>query len=188
MPARTSGHIRLQQTIIRPSETICSPLFLKERTMHKLAYSLGLAGILAMPGLVQARPVTLTTQLQSYSGNGAYLAIYVTDKAGQYKKTLWVAGQKAKYYKHLRDWARGSGMKASEFDGISGASVGSGGMLKITMEVADALLDAGYEIRVDTAVEDQRDNPAEVRVPLTTQDKGKPVAGRGYIKSFQYDM
>ena len=56
------------------------------------------------------------------------------------------------------------------------------------MELADALIDAGYEIRVDTAVEDQRDNPAEVRIPLTTKDKSKPVAGRGYIKSFTYDM
>lgn len=156
--------------------------------MNKLAYSLCLAGILAVPGMVQARPVTLTAQLQSYSGNGAYLAIYVTDKAGQYKKTLWVAGQKSKYYKHLRDWARGSGMKASEFDGVSGASVGSGRTLKVTVELADALLDAGYEIRVDTAVEDQRDNPAEVRVPLTTQNKGKPAAGSGYVKSLQYDM
>ncbi|MBL0352500.1 MAG: DUF2271 domain-containing protein [Candidatus Dechloromonas phosphoritropha] len=156
--------------------------------MKKLTTSLCLVGVLALPVAVQARPVTLTTQLQSYSGNGAYLAIYVTDAAGQYKKTLWVAGKKAKYYKNLRDWARGSGMKASEFDGVSGASVGSGRSLKVTVELADALIDAGYEIRVDTAVEDQRDNPAEVRIPLTTKDKSKPVAGRGYIKSFTYDM
>ena len=156
--------------------------------MNKLAYSLCLAGVLALPGMAQARPVTLTTQLQSYSGDGAYMAIYVTDAAGQYKKTLWVAGKKSKYYKHLRDWARGSGMKASEYDGVSGASVGNGKSLKVTVELADALIDAGYEIRVDTAVEDQRDNPAEVRVPLTTPNKGKPVAGRGYVKSFQFDM
>ncbi len=156
--------------------------------MKKLASTLCLAGVLAFPGLVQARPVTLTTQLQSYSGNGAYLAIYVTDAKGIYKKTLWVAGAKAKYYKNLRDWARGSGLKASEFDGVSGASVGSGRTLKVTVELADALIDAGYEIRIDTAVEDQRDNPAEVKTPLTTKDKSKPVAGRGYIKSFTYDM
>ncbi len=156
--------------------------------MNKLMTALCLTGVLALPGLAQARPVTLTTQLQSYSGNGAYLAIYVTDAIGQYKKTLWVAGKKAKYYKHLRDWARGSGMKASEFDGVSGASVGNGRSLKVTVELADALIDAGYEIRIDTAVEDQRENPAEVRAPLTTKEKGKPVAGRGYVKSFTYDM
>ena len=156
--------------------------------MKTLASSLCLAGVLALPGVVQARPVTLTTELQSYSGNGAYLAIYVTDAKGVYQKTLWVAGKKSKYFKHLRDWARGSGMKASAFDGMSGASVGSGRTLKVTAELADALIDAGYEIRIDTAVEDQRDNPAEVRAPLTTLGKGKPVAGRGYVKSFKYDM
>ena len=153
-----------------------------------LAASLFLAGAIAAPGLAQARPVTLTTQLQGYNGNGAYLAFYVTDAAGQYKKTLWVSGTKTKYYKHLRDWARGSGLKSSEFDGVSGASVGSGKSLKVTVELADALIDAGYEIRVDSAVEDQRENPADVRAPLTRQGAGKPVAGHGYVKSFSYAM
>ena len=156
--------------------------------MKTIAASLCLTSIVALPGLGQARPVTLTTQLQSYGGNAAYLAFYVTDASGEYKKTLWVAGKKAKYYKNLRDWARGSGLKSAEFDGISGASVGSGGSLKVTVELAPALIDAGYEIRIDSAVEDKRDNPAEVRVPLTTKDAGKPVAGRGYVKSFTYGM
>lgn len=156
--------------------------------MKKLAVSLSLAGVLALPGLVQARPVTLTAQLQNYGGDAAFLAFYVTDAKGQYKKTLWVAGKKVKYYKGLRDWARGSGLKASEFDGVSGASVGSGRALKVTVELADALIDAGYEIRVDSAVEDKRDIPVDVRVPLTTNGAGKPVTGRGYIKSFTYSM
>lgn len=156
--------------------------------MKKIFASLSLAGVLALPGLVQARPVTLTTQLQNYGGNAAFLAFYVTDTNGQYKKTLWVAGQKAKYYKSLRDWARGSGLKASEFDGVSGASVGSGGSLKVTVELEDTLIDAGYEIRVDSAVEDMRNTPADVRVPLTTEGAGKPLTGRGYVQSFTYDM
>ncbi|MFZ1838709.1 MAG: DUF2271 domain-containing protein, partial [Dokdonella sp.] len=137
--------------------------------MHKIALSLCLAGAMALPGLAQARPLTLTTQLKNYSGDGAYLAIYVTDAAGQYQKTLWVSGNKAKHYKNLRDWARGSGMNRAEYDGVSGASVGSGRALKVTVDLADTLIDAGYEIRVDSAVEDGRDNPADVRTPLTTQ-------------------
>ena len=156
--------------------------------LKTLAAALLMAGAIAAPGLVQARPVTLTTQLQSYSGDGAYLAFYLTDAKGQYKKTLWVAGKKSKYYSHLRDWARGSGLKASEYDGVSGASVGNGKSLKVTVELADALIDAGYEIRIDSAVEDQRENPADVRAPLTKLGAGKPVTGRGYVKSFSYDM
>lgn len=56
--------------------------------MKKITYSLFLAGILTLSDVVQARTLTLTTQLQNYSGDGAYMAIYVTDSTGQYKKTL----------------------------------------------------------------------------------------------------
>lgn len=156
--------------------------------MRKIIAGACLAGAFMLPGLVHARPVALTTQLQNYGGNGAYLAFYVTDAAGKYRKTLWVAGNKVKYFKHMSDWARGSGLNAREFDGLTGASVGSGKSLKVTVEVADALIDAGFEIRVDSAVEDGRDNPADARVPLTKQGAGKPVKGRGYIQSFTYDM
>ena len=156
--------------------------------MNKLVLSLCLASALALPAIAHARPVTLTTQLKSYGGNGAYLAIYVTDAAGQYQRTLWVSGTKTKYYKNLRDWARGSGLKPSEFDGVSGASVGSGRDLKVTVDLADALIDAGYEIRVDSAVEDGRDNSTDVRTPLTKSGAGKPSTGRGYVQSFTYDM
>jgi hypothetical protein len=73
-------------------------------------------------------------------------------------------------------------------DGISGASVGSGRSLTITVDLADALIDAGYEIHVDAAVEDMRDSPSEVVVPLTAAAAGAPVSGRRYIQSFQFDM
>lgn len=54
--------------------------------MKKLAALLCLAGVMTLPNLAQARPVTLTTQLKNYGGDGAYLAIYVTDTNGLYKK------------------------------------------------------------------------------------------------------
>lgn len=156
--------------------------------MKKYAAVLGLASVLALSGAAQARELTLTSELKNYRGNEAYLAFYLTDADGQYQSTLWVAGKKAKYYKHLRDWARGSGLSPSEYDGISGASATGGSTLSVTVQVDDALLDAGYQIRVDSAVEDQRDNRAEVTVPLTTAGAGQPVAGRGYIQSFKYDF
>lgn len=156
--------------------------------MNRILLSLFLAGAIALPGLVHARPVTLTAQMKNYAGDGAYLAIYVTDANGVYKKTLWVSGKKAKHYRNLRDWARGSGLRPGEYDGVSGASVGSGRVLKVTVDLADALIDAGYEIRVDSAVEDGRDNPADVRTPLTAAGTGKPAAGRGYVKSFAYSL
>ena len=143
---------------------------------------------LALPSLAHSRPVTLTAQLKSYGGDGAYLAAYLTDAKGAYVSTLWVAGGKAKYHKHLSDWSRLSRGDANRLDGVTGASVGAGRTLKVTADLADALIDAGYEIRIDAAVEDMRDSPNEVAVLLTTDGASTPVRGRRYIASFTYDM
>lgn len=146
-----------------------------------------LAGMLAAPLCASARQVTFETQLTNYGGDGAYVVMYVTDKAGGYRGTLWMAGREAKYYKHLRDWRRAAGSGA-RLDGITGASVGAGKTLRATLDVSDALLDAGYQIRIDTAVEDMNENPSEVIVPLTTSGAGASTKGRGYVKSFRYSL
>ena len=65
---------------------------------------LATACALALPALAHSRPLTLTAQLKNYGGDGAYLAAYLTDAKGAYVRTLWVAGKKSKYYKHLTDW------------------------------------------------------------------------------------
>ena len=156
--------------------------------MKKTLFALGLATAIALPAQAQAREVTFTTQLNDYGGDGAYLALYLTDDAGKYQKTLWISGEKSKYYKNLRDWARGSGLRAAEYDGISGASVTSGRTLTVTLEVEDALIDSGYQVRIDSAVEDMRDNSADVVAPLTTEGSGKPISGRGYVRSFVYQF
>jgi len=146
------------------------------------------ASALALPALAQSRPVTLTTTLKNYGGDGAYLAVYLTDAKGAYVGTLWVAGGKAKYYRNLADWNRLSAGDAKRLDGVTGASVGQGRTLKVTADLADALIDAGYEIRIDAAVEDMRDSPAEIRVPLTKAGAGKAQPGKQYIQSFSYQI
>lgn len=156
--------------------------------MNKIAATFGLAASLALPAMAEARTVTITTQLKNYGGNGAYLAIYLTDAQGRFHSTLHVAGGKPRYFSHLRDWARGNATENRRIDGLTGASVGSGRSLRVAVEVADALIDAGYQIRVDTSVEDGRDNAAEIVAPLTAAGAGRPVAGRGYIQSFRFDM
>jgi hypothetical protein len=73
-------------------------------------------------------------------------------------------------------------------DAITGASVGAGRTLTVTVDLADALIDAGYQIRVDSAVEKNADRPAEVVAPLITSGKQQAVAGRGFVQSLQYDF
>ncbi len=144
-------------------------------------------GVIAAPSIATARLVALEAELAAYGGESAYVAIYVTDAKGIYQGTLWLAAPNAKYWRHLRDWYRATGGRA-KVDGISGASVGGGRVLRASVEVADALIDAGFEIHVDTAVEDMNENPSEVIVPLTAAGSGKRVAGTGYVKSFSYRL
>ncbi|MFA7428648.1 MAG: DUF2271 domain-containing protein [Rhodospirillaceae bacterium] len=153
-----------------------------------LALTTALATGLALPGTAMARSVTLTTTLNNYGGDGAYLALYVTDPAGAYAGSLWMAGGKSKYYEHLTDWYRATGGDTAQINGITGASVGAGRTLEITLDLADALFDAGYTLHIDAAVEKMRDSPNEIAVPLTTEGAGAPVRGRRYIANFSYGM
>lgn len=156
--------------------------------MKSLLAALALTTALTVPGLALARPVTLTTQMNRYGGDGAYLAIYVTDPSGAYAGTLWMAGTRTRYYSHLSDWYAATGGDPAQIDGITGASVGAGRTLEITFDLADTLFDAGYTLHIDAAVEDMRDSPDEVSVPLTTAGAGVPVLGGRYIASFGYSF
>lgn len=156
--------------------------------MPRFMTTVATACALMVPLMAQARPVTVTTQLKNYGGDGAYLAIYLTDPSGNYVQTLWVAGGKATYYKHLTDWNRLSASDKARLEGVTGASVGAGRTLKVTADLADALIDAGYELRVDAAAEDMRDSPSEIRVPLAREAAGKPRSGKQYVQSLTYEI
>lgn len=156
--------------------------------MNKLLAGLALSAAIALPGLATARPVTVTATLKNHGGNGAYLAVYLADPSGAHVRTLWVAGAKTKYYKHLSDWYRATGGRPAGVDGVTGASVGAGRTLKVTADLADALFDAGYTLNVDAGVEDMPDSPRDVSVPLTKGGAGKPVAGRRYVGSLSYGL
>jgi len=156
--------------------------------MKSLLASLALTTALTVPGLALARPVTMTVNLNNYGGPGAYLALYVTNSSGAYVGTLWMAGGRSRYYQHLSDWYRATGGSTSQINGITGASVGSGGQLQVTFELADTLFDAGYTVHIDAAVENMRESPNEVAVPLTTSGAGTTTRGRRYIAGFTYSM
>ena len=156
--------------------------------MNKRLWTLALVIGIAAAAPAYARNMTLTTELSNYSGDGAYLAIYIADQAGAYQQTLWVAGRKSKYYRHLGGWARGSRLDSSEFDGRTGASVLNGRTLSTTVEIADNLIDAGYQILIDSSVEDKREIRNDVSVPLTQSNSAKAVSGRGYIKAFSFTL
>lgn len=156
--------------------------------MKKLAAAFVVATTLATPGLAYAQDVTIEAQIASYRGPNTYFAIYVTKPDGSYDSTLWVAGQSQRYYRHLRNWVRGISAAGGNIDGISGASVGAGQTFRTTVSLSDALIDAGYQIHVDSAVEGGGEYPDDVVLPLTRANSGVPAAGSGYVHSLTVTM
>jgi uncharacterized protein DUF2271 len=148
---------------------------------------LALTTALAIPAAVMAKPVTFTTTMNNYRGPGAYLVMYVTGPNGSYKGTLWMAGGKSKYYKHLPGWYRATRGDLAQVSGITGASVGAGRQLEISLDLSDALFDAGYQLHIDTSVEDGRDVANDVVIDLTGANAGKAVRGKRYISSFTFN-
>ncbi|MDR9486354.1 MAG: DUF2271 domain-containing protein [Sediminimonas sp.] len=156
--------------------------------MKSLMSALVITTALTLPGIAMAKPVTLTTKMNNYGGDGAYLAFYVTDAQGAYVGSLWMAGGKSKYYEHMRDWYRATAGNPQEINGITGASVGAGQSLTVSLNLNEALFDAGYQLHIDAAVEDMRESPSEIVVPLTREGIGQATRGRRYIANFIYDM
>lgn len=156
--------------------------------MKKTLSLLALTTALTIPALAQARPVTFTVKLKSYGGNPAYLALYATDATGAYKGSLWMAGDRSKYYRHLGHWFRKTGGNLSEINGITGASVGSGQTLTVTLDLADTLFDAGYQLHIDAAAENLVESPSEIVLPLTSSGAGQAKSGRAYIAAASYGM
>ena len=128
----------------------------------------------------------MTATPNSQTTTNPYLAFYLTDGSGAYAGSLWMAGGRTKYYRHLPDWVRYTGGNPAEVNGITGASVGAGSSLNLSVDLADALFDAGYTLHIDAAAEDMRESPNEIAVPLTTSGAGKAVKGRRYIAAFKY--
>ena len=140
------------------------------------------------PDPAEAARVRLRATMERYSGNPAYLAVYVTDASGHFITPVQVFGEKEQYYPHLSRWMRGAGPQSVPLDGITGASVGSGRRFDVSAEIADALIDAGYELRIDTAAENIADEPAEIVLPLQRAAAGREATGRGLIAKFQFDF
>lgn len=149
---------------------------------------LALTTALSLPGSAMARPITLKATLKDYGGNGAYLAVYVTDKSDAFVGSIWMAGSRARYYQHLSDWYQATGGDPAQINGITGASIGSGRTLELSLDLADTFIDAGYKIHIDAAAENMRESPSDVAVPITSDGANKPVRGRRYVSNFSYGM
>lgn len=157
--------------------------------MKKIIAALLLCTALVAPAAAMAREVTIDTTLVNYSGNAAYLAVYLARPDGTFEQTLWVSGTKQRYLGELSGWVsamRRSGATGVQLDGITGASIGGGQTLTVKAELADALIDAGYTIHVETAVEHGGEYADDAVAPLSSA--GQTVDGAGYVSTLSVSM
>ena len=154
--------------------------------MKKLLSALILTTALAIPTTAMAKTFDLSVTMKSYRGPGAYLVLYVTDASNAYQGTLWMAGSKSRYYRHLPGWMRATGGDLGQVSGITGASVGAGRKLEFSFNIPDAMFDAGYKLHIDSAVENGREVPNDIVVDLNSANVGSAIRGKRYISSFTF--
>lgn len=157
--------------------------------MKKFLAILLLGTALVSPSAAFAAQVTITGQMNSYRGPEAYLAVYLAGPDGRYDSTLYVAGRKSRYYRDLSGWARYAAADASlNLNGITGASIGSGRSFTINLELSDALINAGYTIHIDSAVEERGTTTDDVVIPLDRSQSGVAQPGRGFVQSASVNL
>jgi Predicted periplasmic protein (DUF2271) len=127
----------------------------------------------------------LSVNLKRYWGTEAYAAAYIVGPTGEYIATIYAAGSRMKYFRHMQRWFRMLQRSGRGVDGSTGASIGSGGYFRTSVDVPDEMLNAGYVLRVETSVENQSYFPDDAAVALDDAHNGQLVTGTGYIDSMK---
>lgn len=121
-------------------------------------------------------------QMKNYSGEGAYITAYIVNAQGKFIKTLNVMGDDKKWYKNLKQWYLAQKKTNEKLDAITGASVSGGKRNVFTIQLDQSLINKGYKIRFESAVEHGNHIPIEVDIPLETATIESKVDGKGYIR------
>lgn len=124
-------------------------------------------------------------QLTNYGGEGAYVMVSVLNAEGEYVKTVSVHGDDEDWYEDLPAWYEFYPSNKVEIDGMAGASISSGGRKVATLALDASMINAGYKLRFETAVEDQDYYEKDLEIDLTDSMAGQRLKGNGYIRYVQ---
>jgi len=120
-------------------------------------------------------------QMSNYVGEGAYVVVSLINPKGQYEKTLYVMGDDKKWYKDIKEWYKFY-KKKNKVDAKTGASIAGGDRSMTVLEIDDNKINAGYKIRFESAVENQKYHVTDAEVALTTEGLAEKTEGKGYIR------
>ena len=142
-----------------------------------------LALVLTLAVEAQARPLTIAIAMANYSGPQAFLVAYLVDAKGSYVSTLYAAGSSGRYFEHLDRWYRMFRRAHGKVDGTTGASLGSGRHRNVSVDVPDKLFNAGYTLRIESAVEGEFYVPDEAAVSLDDAHNGAATSGQSFVNA-----
>jgi hypothetical protein len=146
---------------------------------------LGLFLSLSSQAIAQTSKYKCMLQMNAYTGEEAYIVVSLINPKGEYEKTLYMMGNDQKWYNSFKEWFKFFN-KNKKIDGKTGASVGGGDRAMVNLDIDDALVNKGYKLRFESAVEDQKYHVADVEIPLTTQALAGKADGKGYIKYIRF--
>ncbi len=136
-----------------------------------------------MPRQAATQKYKCMIQLTNYTGEGAYIIVSVVDAENNYLKTLRILGEDEEWYQDLVSWwkfyEQGS---RPELDGITGATIAGGERSIFVLDIDEALIDSGNQLRFETAVEHQKYVEEDLQIPLTKQSLSGKFEGSEYIR------
>lgn len=140
-----------------------------------------IVSVFANQATAQTSKYKCMLQMSNYVGEGAYIVVSLINPKGQYEKTLYVMGDDKKWYKDIKEWYKFYNKK-KKVDAKTGASVAGGDRSVTVLEIDDSKLNAGYKIRFESAVENQKYHVTDVEIPFTTEGLAEKAEGKGYIR------
>lgn len=138
-------------------------------------------GMFSNVSVAQSTKYKCMLQMSNYVGEGAYIVVSLVDAKGNYEKTLHVMGDDKKWYKELKEWHKFYN-KRKKVDAKTGASIAGGDRSVTVLEIEDKKLNAGYKIRFESAVENQKYHMTDAEIPFTTEGIAEKTEGKGYIR------
>ncbi|WP_034058397.1 DUF2271 domain-containing protein [Lacinutrix jangbogonensis] len=138
--------------------------------------------LLAFKTQTKSTNVKCMIQMTNYTGEGAYVVISLINPDGKYEETLYVQGKDSEWYSEIPDWWKFYGKRRANIDAISGATISGGERTISVVKIANDKIDSGYNIRFETAVEDQEYYTDDVQFELTSKSIKNKVEGKGFIR------
>lgn len=146
------------------------------------------ASVLTLATAAMAEEAVVLVQLNEYTGPEAYFHLYLVNPEGKFDHTLWVSGPDKLWWPDSKRWFGYTSAAAEDLDAITGASTPSGARAVMRVEIDPALVDKGYNLRVETSVENADNVQEDAEVGLTTANQRAKVPGTGYVRYIRYKL